>query len=131
MTARSLVGGRLPSMNASARVTWLAALSSLALFVTSAALAVHVRLGLGHWPKPMWEDYRTVGFEMHQGVLIGVALFALYVAGPLWAVFVCIPRLRQSWGTHWRQLAVYALGWCCVLAFIALDPYHIVTWWRD
>ncbi len=118
-------------MRSAARMTWSSALSNLALFVTALGLAIHVRAGLGHWPKPMWEDYRTLGFEVHALALLGIGLFAVYAAVPVWALCVCLPRFRVSARTHLIQAALYLLGWGLVAGFIVLDPYQFVTWLKD
>jgi hypothetical protein len=79
----------------------------------------------------MWEEYRTAGFDLHYLTLLGVGLFALYAAVPLWTLCVCIPRFRLSARTHLVQAALYLLGWGLVAGFITLDPYRFVTWVID
>ena len=112
-------------------VSWACALSSAALFLLAICLAAHVRLGLGHWPRPMWEDYRTPAFDLHWIVLIGVGFFAVYGAIPFWLLCVCLRRLRCSKKAHFAQAAAYVVGWCLLAGFIALDPYHFVSWFAD
>ena len=118
-------------MHTGERITWTSALSSLALFLTAVGLALHVRLGVGHWPGPMWEDYRTTGYDVHALAVMGIWLFTVYAAVPLWTLCICIPRLRLSAGTYLAQAALYVLGWGLVAAFIVLDPYQFITWLKD
>lgn len=103
----------------------------MALFLTAVSLALHVRLGVGHWPRPMWEDYRTVGFNAHGVALQGVFLFAAFAALPLWTVCVCIPRFRLAPRTHLTQAGIFLLGWALVAGFVVLDPFQFVSWLAD
>ena len=122
-------GGGLPRLGAV--ISWVCGLSSTALFFLGVCLAAHVRLGLGHWPRPMWEDYRTPAFDLHWQLLIGVALFAVYGAIPLWILCVAWRRLRTSRHAHIAQAAAYVIGWGLVAGFIALDPFQFVSWFAD
>lgn len=112
-------------------ITWTTALSSLALFITIVSLALHVRLGVGHWPQPMWEDYRTTVFDVHLLAVTGVGFFTVFVSVPLWALCICIPRLRLSARTHLIQAALYVLGWSLIVGFVMLDPYQFIDWLAD
>ncbi len=112
-------------------VSWISSLSTLTLFVTALGLALHVRVGLGHWPRPMWEDYRTFAFETHFLALQAVWLLAVYAAAPLWAVCVLLPRLRLPVRVHAFQALFYLTGWGLVAGLIALDPFQFVTWLKD
>jgi len=38
-------------------ITWVPVLAPALLLFAFLTLAAHVRLGLGHWPRPMWEEY--------------------------------------------------------------------------
>ena len=79
----------------------------------------------------MWEEYRTTGFDAHGLALMGIWLFTMYAALPLWMLCICIPRLRLSARTHLIQAALYVLGWSLVAGFITLDPYQFVSWLKD
>jgi hypothetical protein len=79
----------------------------------------------------MWEDYRTIGFNVHGIALITLFLFSVYAAVPLWAICVCVPRLRLSRRTHLMQASLYLLGWALIAGFIKLDPYQFITWLKD
>ena len=114
-----------------ARITWASAASSATLFILSIALAAHVRLGLGHWPRPMWEDCDSVAFRMHFHAVVWLAMYAMFAALPVGGIFVLVPRLRLSWRQHFMQIALYATGWILLAAFLISDPYQVVTWFRD
>jgi len=92
---------------AGARITWTSALSSLALFLT-ASVWRFTFVGVGHWPRPMWEDYRTTAFDAHGLALMGLGSSPVYAAVPCDALPLH-PRLRLSVRTHLIQAAVY--GW--------------------
>src|SRR4051794_26396598 len=91
--------------------TWICSLSSVLLLLTFAMMALHIRLGLGHWPTPMTEDYHTLAFRIHEYALIAILLFTVFAAGPLWLVCLFFWRLRLSWRIHATQAVVYGLGW--------------------
>jgi hypothetical protein len=112
-------------------VSWTCSLSSLALLLLTLGLALHVRVGLGHWPRPMWEDYQTLGFQTHQLALLGVGLFAVYAAVPVWILCVSFRRLRASPRVLLVQAGIYLAGWALVAGLIRLDPYQFVTWLVD
>jgi hypothetical protein len=111
--------------------TWMCGLSSVVLLLTFAAMAVHVRLGLGHWPTPMTEDYRTIPFRLHEYLLIGILLFSVYAAGPLWLVFLFFRRLRLSRRVHIIQVAVYGFGWLLIFLASRYDPTTFTAWFLD
>jgi hypothetical protein len=112
-------------------MTWVCALSSVALVVGAVLLALHVRLGLGHWPTPMREDYRTLAYQLHEQVVVGMAAFAVYAAVPLWILFVCLPWFRISGRVHVVQVFIYLFGWALVAILLYFDPYRFVSWLAD
>jgi hypothetical protein len=79
----------------------------------------------------MWEEYRTSAFDIHSIGIIGLWFFAVFVAVPLWTLYICLSRLRLPPRTHMIQAAVYLLGWALVVGFVALDPYEFITWLKD
>jgi hypothetical protein len=79
----------------------------------------------------MWEDYRTSAFDVHWILLIGVGLFAVYAAIPVWIGCKCLRRVRSSKRADLAQAALYIVGWSLLAGFIALDPYQFVTWFAD
>jgi hypothetical protein len=111
--------------------TWICGASSVALLLTFITMAAHVRLGLGHWPTPMTEDYRTLGFRIHEWALIGILMFTVYVAGPLWLVFLFFRRLRLSWRAHLAQLLAYGAGWLLIFLAGKYDPTTFTDWFLD
>ena len=111
--------------------TWISSLSSVFLLLAFVTMAFHVRLGLGHWPTPMTEDYHTTAFRIHEYALIAILLFAVYAAGPLWLVFLFFRRLRLSWRAHITQAVVYGLGWLLILLASKYDPTTFTDWFLD
>jgi hypothetical protein len=110
---------------------WLCSLSSAALLLLWLALALHVRLGLGHWPTPMIENYRTTFFTVHYQILLGVGLFAVYGAAPLWFLLLCVHRFRGAWRTHIAQGVAYILGWIMMFLVVKFDPTTFTDWFLD
>lgn len=112
-------------------LTWICAFSSLALLLTALTLAIHVRLGLGHWPEHMVEDYDTTAFEVHEWLLFCVAHFALFMAIPLWPLLLLFKRFRAGVRTHLVQSIVYTLGWLLIYLFVRFDPTSFSRWYLD
>lgn len=111
--------------------TWICSLSSFLLLLTFVSMAFHIRLGLGHWPTPMTENYHTTAFRTHEHVLIAVLLFTVYAAVPLWVVCLCFRRLRLSRRAHVMKAAVYGLGWLLILLASKYDPTTFTEWFLD
>ena len=108
--------------------TWICAGSSLALLLLILSLAIHLRLGLGHWPEPIVEDYQTAAFKVHEWVLFLVAHFAGFLAIPLWPVLLIFRRFRAGIKTHLVQSAVFSVGWILILLFFKYDPTSFSQW---
>ena len=114
------------------QIAWLCAVSPYVLLLVVITFGIHVRLGLGHWPTPMTEDYQTWSFRMHEHVLMGCLIFSIYGAGPLWILCLLIRPLRPSGrSTVFAQLAVCALGWLLIFGFLKFDPTTYSSWLLD
>ena len=105
--------------------------SPLLLLFVFLSLAAHVRLGLGHWPPPMFENYKTTAYSQHEQVFIWVALFTVFAAIPLWLASLCIRVFRISLKTHLIQAGVYALGWALIALYALVDPGRFIEWFLD
>src|SRR5262245_53795785 len=112
-------------------LTWLCMISPFVLGLTYVTMGLHVRLGLGHWPRPMWENYQTLPYRIHEGAFLIILLFTVFAAIPLWIVFLCIRRLRLSWRSHIAQVVVYGLGWLVILVAGKHDPTPFTEWFLD
>ena len=62
-------------------------------------MAVHIRFALGRWPE-FGEECRTPLFSVHEFIAAGIALFAMFVAAPLWLVLLVYRPFRISVGIH-------------------------------
>lgn len=108
---------------------WLCSLShliSLLLFVT---LAVHLRMGLGHWPQPMIENYSTPLFNIHAMVVALVAgltlILSLFV---WWALTIWADTSRRD---SLLQLGIYFCGWLLLILAAYSDPTTFTSWLLD
>jgi hypothetical protein len=120
------VGRRYP------QVTWLFALSPIVLLLTIIALAVHMRLGLGHWPTPFHENYQTPATILHMSVLERTLNFSVYFAGPLWLICLLVPQLRPSSRRVIKaQVTTAGVGWLLIIGFLTLDPTTFSAWLLD
>lgn len=108
--------------------TWICALSSTVLLLTFLSLAVHVRLGLGHWPQSMVEDYHSAAFRVHEWVLEVVAHFAIFLAIPTWPFLLLFKRFRAGVRTHIVQSVVFSVGWILIILIIKFDPTPFSHW---
>ena len=100
----------------------------LLAFIT---LAVHVRVGLGHWPTPMFENFHTPAYSAHEQVLTWIGFFTVFAAIPLWLLMLCFRRFRQSLRTHLIQAGVYVAGWLLIMLYGAVDPGRFMAWFLD
>ena len=114
-------------------VTWALMLTPALLLLVFFTLAVHVRIGLGHWPTSMVENYHATAYVMHERAFLWIGCFTVWGAIPLWLVLVCIQRFRPlwSWKLHLVQAATYAAGWGAIAAYTAWDPCQFVAWFLD
>jgi hypothetical protein len=112
-------------------LTWALVSSPLLLLFLFLTLAVHVRVGLGHWPTPVFEDYQTMAYRLHVQAFLWVALFALYAALPLWLVSLCFRVFRISLRAHLIQAGVYAVGWVLIILYAYVDPCRFAEWFLD
>ena len=115
----------------SALVTWALVLSPFVLLIDILVLALHVRLALGHWPKPMAESYSSPAFNLHTELVVCFGMFTAWGAIPLWLLFLCFRRFRFSRRMHLFQAGMFVVGWVCVIGYLVWDPQRFVTWFLD
>jgi hypothetical protein len=125
MTCHALVRPRI------AWPSWICVISAPLLLLAVVSAAAHVRLGLGHWPKPMWEDYTTPAFKLHMFACLWLGMFSTFVAPAIWLVLLCFRPLRGNLPFHGRQLGVFFGAWAIFWLLVWCDPFRLVTWWLD
>ena len=111
--------------------TWLCTITPWLLIVVGLSLAMHVRLGLGHWPQPVVEHYATPAFQKHLWGFRVSFVFALYSLVPAWMFLLCARRFRVSVGFHAIQAAGYVGGWLFILLICSMDPWRFLAWLAD
>jgi hypothetical protein len=120
------IGRRYP------QIAWAFALSPFVLLLTIIAMAVHIRLGLGHWPTPIYENYQTPASLLHMRFLERTLDFSVYFAGPLWLLCLLVPQLRPSSRQVIKaQVMTAGLGWLLIIGFLTLDPTTFSAWLLD
>lgn len=112
-------------------IGWLCVLSPFFLLLTFITLALHVRLGLGHWPKPNFENYETPLFEIHELILLVIGIFAIYIAFPMFTLLLIPPSFRGPFRYHARQILIFIMGWLLIIAAANLDPTTFTDWFLD
>ncbi|MGI9241741.1 MAG: hypothetical protein ACR2RV_13145 [Verrucomicrobiales bacterium] len=110
------------------QLTWIPAISSLVVLFAYVSLAFHVRIGLGHWPKPMFENYDTNFYYAHGWLFLGLGFFALFLAAPLWLVGLKFPIFRTPKQTRFIQLGLFGLGWVLFYLYVTIDPGSFTEW---
>jgi hypothetical protein len=94
---------------------WLALLVSIAL---------HLRVGLGYWPRPVLDNYTSGGFSVHFVTVALIGVFSLASVAPI-SIGLVIMRTSPF------QPLIYCLGWLCIVGFCKYDPTRFVTWLLD
>jgi hypothetical protein len=112
-------------------LNWLCVVTPWLLLSVGLSLAVHVKIGLGHWPEPMTEEYSTTAFQGHFRILQACFVMALYSLAPTWKLLLCARRFRVSFRFHALQAAVYGGGWLVILLICQLDPWRFMQWLAD
>jgi hypothetical protein len=109
---------------------WPLVLSPLVLLLVLVSLAVHIRIGLGHWPIPFQDDYHSGAYRLHEKLLPGFFIAAI-VALPIWLVLLCFRPLRRPWQWHLLQAGAYLLGWGLIALYVTWDPWRFCEWLAD
>jgi|GEM_PF-5790681 len=95
------------------------------------SLAIHIRVGLGHWPKPMTEDLPTVAFQWHDN-LVGIwFIFSLFGAAPVWCICQFIPSPGAPRQKIDKQAVLFIAGWCAIFMLGRFDPTSFTEWLLD
>jgi hypothetical protein len=105
-------------------------LSSIALFLTFFAMAVHIRFALGRWPE-FGEECNTLLFRLHEIILATVALIAVIVAAPLWLILLIYRQFRISVRVHFVQVLLFGAGWALICFAGKYDPTPFTNWFLD
>jgi hypothetical protein len=112
------------------RIAWFCACLPWLVVIAWGGLAAHVRLGLGHWPAPMVEQYTTVPYQWHE-VLVMVLFVALLLTFPL-APFLLLRRTTWEASSRRTMALVYLTGaWLLVALGIGLERTSFWAWWID
>src|SRR5262245_24147682 len=132
MATLALIKGRFPQLLSWKDLpTWLCVMTPWVLIVVGLSLALHVRLGLGHWPNPVVEHYTTPAFQTHLWGFRASFVFALYSLAPVWMLLLCAQRFRVSVWFHAIQVAVYIGGWLVIFLVCWTDPWRFMSWLAD
>ena len=113
------------------RPAWACALSPWGFLVLLSTTILHLRLGLGRFPKPMFDDYLSPAFRVHAALTHGVGVAAFLGVPVVWLVLQAFPRFRAPRPIFLRQFAVFVLGWAVFFALAIGDPWSLVTWYLD
>lgn len=109
-------------------LTWLCGMSSCLLLFLWVAMAISCRLGLGHWPEPMIENYSGRAYEVLDSAFFLWGYFTFFLAGPTLLLGLIIDFSARP--NRFRAI-LYGSGWMCLLSVIAFDPTSFSEWWFD
>ena len=101
------------------------------VLVTWVSLALHVRLALGHWPKPMYESYDSSAYIAHGWLFLGSAFFACCLAAPLWVIGLRFSRFQMPRQTQYVQVGLFLIGWLLFYLYVKIDPGAFSVWFLD
>ena len=92
-----------------------------------------IRLDLGRWPVPMFEQYREpLLFRLHDKLRVLWARFSVFAAGPIWQLCAFVRPLRPvSRRTMAFQLALLLGGWLSIFLLCRYDPTPFTAWFMD
>ena len=69
-------------------LTWICVSTPYLLLLGLVTLALHVRLGLGRWPVPIFENYVTVPYLLHEHYVYTWLLLTVIGSLPAWGLLL-------------------------------------------
>jgi hypothetical protein len=101
------------------RWTWLCSISPLLSCGAILLAKLLIMCGLRNSPLMLIPLFATLLF----------ALFAVFLAVPVWCVLLLFKKLRLPWQTHRMQAYVFVLGWIVTLLVSRLmKPLPLPNW---
>lgn len=105
---------------------WGLALGPLILPVFLLLAALHLRLQLGHWAVPMFDNY-----DGHHTVLLWLIVLAVIPGIPFWATIFFTSFREVPLKRRVLQVAVYVLCWGFFVVYCRIDPWRYIEWYMD
>lgn len=112
---------------ASTVLAWIVASFPMVGFLSICAVAVIVRVGLGRWPTPIFENYPSIWVDSLIPI-VGLFLISLpfYWAVGLAMIWTLSPRRIAT-----LQTALLLAGYALFAAFWFLAPRPFMDWFLD
>src|SRR5262245_22524890 len=112
---------------------WLLFCSAVPWLVLSVlvSVALHLRFGLGHWPRPCWDQYHSTAFAVHFSSFALLMMFSTVFSVPMFICFFVDGSSRFRLRGHLVQPLIYVLGWIAFILFCVYDPTRFVFWLWD
>jgi hypothetical protein len=108
------------------KVAWGLALGPLLLPAFLLLAALHLRLQLGHWAVPMFDDY-----DGHDAIFLWLIVLAVIPAIPFWMSVLFTSFREVSLKQRVLQVATYALCWGFFAVYCHIDPWRYIEWYLD
>lgn len=114
-------------LRVSTALAWTAASFPMVSFLSLCSVAVIVRVGLGRWPTPIFENYPSIWVDSLL-VIVGLFLMSLPL---LWLI-----ALAMIWTLSPRRIATFQTalllaGYALFAAFWFLAPRPFIAWFLD
>lgn len=98
---------------------------------SAVSYAAHVRLGLGHWPHPMWEQAPSSPLTGYLESLVMWLLLAITISVLIAPWFLFQRRCWEEGRYRCRALA-YLSGLVALYGtYLALNTTSFIDWWID
>ena len=93
---------------------------------------IRARIVLGHWPSYNYPDPKTLGFDIHHGIVY-LTLFSFFYSFLVFPL-VCLihwHRLGDPETPHWLGVIGFLITFCVGLFLFQADPWGFGEWFAD
>jgi len=111
-------------------LTWFVVITPLICWAMYVSLAIHCRLTVGHWPKPMLENINIKSYLIHERIL-WIFSYVVLISLPCWLVMLFFKKIRINIKTHLLQFIVFGLGILLIILTLMFDPTPFTEWFFD
>jgi hypothetical protein len=108
------------------RIAWGLALGPLLLPAFLLLAALHLRVQLGHWAVPMFDDY-----DGHHTVFLWLIGLAVIPGIPFWMTIFFTSFREVPLKHRVLQVATYVFCWAFFAVYCHIDPWRYIEWYMD
>ena len=109
----------------------VAALPAIVMVVSFYALALHMRISLGGWPRSIGEAGFSPALSLHAHVAdwYFITVFLAAVAG--WPIVLLACSIVKRWRRYIAHLSVFGMAFAVCVALMSIGPREFLYWWWD